>query len=415
MVFVEGWQEDMTAYWIYTCAFKPPSSPKWPMLLSTGYSWKANVMANDQSTTCNVNAAFPHIFNLDFWAMANPHPIVGGAGPSLLNTQVDVNATYTFYLEANYSIATVDQWNTAIVDLMAWYDFGLLGNPSIPANGWTGNPIDEDGRTSQFYLTYDASTSIPSMYYPLGAPGEFTIDSSYQWADLVTDHHYVLINVTFGQQTYAAAGDGIWDFPTGPLSDKLFSLNDAESWDFNFTVYDSLNTGARNDSYEEFGVNRAVQITASGNPTRNAPPGSGPDWMFPSSQVTYASNTPYWVNVSLVDDLYLGGAGPGPMIPVNPNIAVMNADPNASPLNSDISVLTILGGPGVINDECVWGTAGVPDPMPTPLNGTYSIGPESNFNQPLGFTQVDWQAAVPIGIPEGLYWTVITFRIEDIP
>jgi hypothetical protein len=105
------------------------------------------------------------------------------------------------------------------------------------------------------------------------------------------------------------------------------------------------------------------------------------------------------------------------MIPVNPNIAARNADVNATTTYSDIpqtgAPVTFLG-PGTTNDLCVWGTDAPLVPIPEPMNGTTACGPWSSNYNGATTTRVDWWAAVPIGIPEGLYWTVITMRIETI-
>ena len=401
---------------LYGVACKAATSPRSAVVVGVAGAIAAFPQASDISTQVRINAAFPHTFNIDFWAQANPAAPLG-AGPSLLNTQVDPDAVYTFFVEANYTVGGVDQWVAApvAIDLDAWWDQGgAPGSTPVDAT-WSDLP---DTRTRQFSITWtSAGGAVLNQPSPGPLNDEFTVVSSWEDPGIYPNQaHRVYINVSFGRQTYAADGNGfvnlgatggrIWDFNSG--------LNDPNSWDFNFGVYDSVQTGARNDTWEEFGVNEAVSISVTGNPTRNAPPGATWGAMTPSSDITYSSNLPYWVNVSLVDVLYLNGIGPGPNIPVN-NIRIQNVNPQANAGNSGISAMTPFVAPGLANELGVWGVAGPGGEQPTPLNGTYAFGDYgSDFNSPGAYTTiVNWEAQVPV-VQEGLYWTTITMRIVSI-
>ena len=181
---------------------------------------------NAGSVAQNSVLADPHIFEIDFWDAGNPAPPLGG-GPSLLNSKVDVDNVYTFYIEANYTMGVVDGWSLTEIELSAWYDGGIVGAGSSPGDpSWTA----EDYRTRQFNIIYNASTLTAMMNYPVGVPNEFEIDS--WWEDPNTygpsnNYHRLYINVSFGDQTYSADGDGIWDWPTGgDIWDKSSALND---------------------------------------------------------------------------------------------------------------------------------------------------------------------------------------------
>jgi hypothetical protein len=390
-------------------AFKPESNLNQAIIVGAS-AFKLSANAVDQSTTVLVNTAYPHIFNIDMWGQSDP------TRTSRLNDQVDVNTTYTFFVEANYTIGGFETWTDVELNLTAWYDGGLMGTLSNPPDAaWSAG----DARTRQFRLYYNANNDTAWMNYPLGPPNEFSIFS--WWADPNTYggpgelRHHVYINVTFREQTISANGNNFLNGPAfgGRIWSKNDALNDPSSWDFQVGVYDVNNIGAVNYSWEEFAVNEAVSISVTGNPTLNAPPGTVSTLMNFPSIITYSSNARYWVNVSLVDDLYFGGSPPGPSIGAT-NISVLNFAPEAgTPGASDIAVITTFIGPGFLNDLCVWGNRIPGVPLLEPLNGTQTSGPwRTDYHTPGVTTQVNWYAAVPAGIPEGLYWTVITMRIE---
>jgi hypothetical protein len=396
---------------LYGIDFKPGKSSLQTAIIAGASGFQFHSTAVDQSTMVFIGAEAPNTLAIDLWEQSDP------AQTSRLNDQVDVDAAYTFFVEANYTIGGADSWNFVEMNLTAWYDGGALGIGSGPPDAtWTA----EDARTRQFRLTYNVNNDTAWMSYPAGAPFEFSILN--WWLDPLVYggpgefRHRMYINVTFENQTFSGNGNGFLNGPAfgGDIWTMNTALNDPSSWDFRVGVYDVTNTGAVNYSYEEFGINEMVSISVSGNPTRNAPPGSPIALMANPSIITYSCNLPYWVNVSLVDDLYLGGSPPGPMVGAT-NISVINVAPDAGlPVASDIAALTPFAGPGLINDLCIWGSSMPPGiPVNEPLNGTQTSGPwRTNYFTPGITTQVNWWAAVPAGIQEGMYWTVITIRIE---
>jgi hypothetical protein len=392
----------------HCCAFKPPSSPKWLFIPYNGGGWRANILENDQSSEIILNAGFPHIFNVDMWLRSDMFRT------SVLNTQVDPDTTYTFYIQGNYSYDSVDHWNDVGLRLTSWYDDGWPGSMSNPGDPtWSA----EDYRTQQFNITHLANAGSTSMNYPAGFPGEFAIHSTY--ADPSTygpdgSWHRLYINVTFGAQTRMANSA----FPNGPPSsanywDKNFALNDPWSWDLDFTLYDVFSPGARNITYEEYGIKEAVSVSVTGNPNGAAPPGTANYPLSNPSNVTYSSNVDYWVNIS-IPHLYKDGDIMSPYwIPAG-NVMVQNTHPSATVTNSDMSGLTSIPGPNL--DICVWGTS-APSPMTPVFNGTQSAGPSSDFiyfwyGVP-DYTNVFWWVTIPPGQAEGLYRATITFRIES--
>jgi len=394
---------------LYCVDYKPPSSPGWGMVLSGNGGMRININAFDIGTQIRVNSAFPHIFDINFWDQSSGFP-----GPSLLNQEVDVGSTYTFYLEGNYSVGGVDEWwSAAELELTAWYDEGHVFGASVP-DGSFGTP---DNRTRQFRVIFNPGANTSNLVYPMGFPGEFAIHSTFAHPNVFGgpgDYwHRVYINITFGLQTYAADGNTFVNVGAGDITDITQALDDPFSWDFNYSVYDSSFPSAREEAYEEFGIKQAVSIVAAGNPTGNAPPGSNNVPLTPDSTITYSSNAQYWVNVS-IPDLLLNGVGPQ-NIPAG-NVEIMNSN-SWSATDGDISAWSAM--PGVGNYLCVWGHVAGPTPLTPVLNGTQSAGPVvSDYTWFTGATYPDtttlnWRVSVP-AIPEGVYWATITFTVESI-
>jgi len=156
----------------------------------------------------------------------------------------------------------------------------------------------------------------------------------------------------------------------------------------------------------------------TGNPSGNAPPGSTNVSLSDPSQITYSSNTNYWVNVS-IPDLLVNGAGPG-FVPatdvtvINSNNLVSNAYSELNPAGWPMG--RAFQAPNAV--FCVWGNRSqVTQYMPVPTNGTTSFGPwGSDYNlygNPGGTTRLDWWVTVPAGTPEGIYWATITVTIDS--
>jgi|GEM_PF-1372587 len=391
------------------CAFKPPSSPKWLFIPYNAGGWRINILENDQSTGISLDAGFPHIFNVDMWRQGDQFQT------SVLNTQVDPDTVYTFYVQGNYTQNRVDHWNDVGLMLSSWYDNGATGTPSNPLDPtWT----TEDHRTRQFNLTYDVSSGNSNMVYPQGFPGEFTIHSTYEDPGLYgpdNSWHRLYINVSFGPQTYQADSA----FPNGPPSganywDKNFALNDAWSWDLNFTLYDTTSPGARNITYEEYGIKEALSISVLGNPNGAAPPGTANYLLSDPSNITYSSNTNYWINIS-IPNLYKDGDIMSPYWIPATNLMLQNTHPSATGSNSDIPMPAGVPGAGV--DICAWGISGPVVPMSPVMNGTVSAGPSSDFIEfwygVPDFTTIYWWVTIPPGQAEGLYQATITITVES--
>jgi len=348
----------------------------------------------------------PQIFGIDMWNQVDP------GMTSLLNTEVDVDNTYTFFIEGNYTAGGADLWwSDAEVELTAWFDNGIVGaGSSVPDPSFS---VD-DRRTQQFRFTFNPYLNITNVIYPTGAPFEFTFHSAY--ADPTTfagDRHRLYINVTFEDQTFVADGDYFASGPAIDILDINLALNDPNSWDFNYSIYDVGTPSIREEAYEEFGINPDVSIAAFGNPSGSVPPGAAYAILSAGSTIVYSANTQYWVNVS-VPDLLLNGVGPQSI--TASNIEVLNAN-EGNTSESDIGSWTSFPGAG--NELCVWGHASPPVPLSPTLNGTQSAGlGVSDFTWITygvypDVTTLWWRVSVP-PVPEGVYWATVTFTIESL-
>ncbi len=392
----------------YTGAMKPPSSPKWLFIpFAAGGNLRVNVEEKDQSSELVVAATFPHIFTLDMWKQSDPSRL------SVLNTQVEADTTFTFFIECNYTTEGVDQWDTALgMYFQGWFDMGNTGVGSVPGdNTWTMDMY----RTRQFNISYSPVLGTATMNYPASVGGvqEFAIHSV--WEDPVNygadlSHYRLYINVTFRQQTEMAPGDGLWN--PGNSWDQN-SLNDPWTWDFKALLYDTGLPEASNSSYAEFGVQRYAALSVSGNPTGSIPPGSSAILATPS-RITYSSNTPYQLNVS-IPNLYKDGNVASPYWIPAAWVSVMNDQGDDTNANSDIWDWRPFVGP---NDAwCIWGLeSGTYLSMPG--HGTVTAGPfDTDYSMaPLPFqpTPVMWQVGVPAGTPEGVYRGTITITLWSL-
>lgn len=367
-----------------------------------------DVMDTDIDTTLTVNAAFPHMWAVEMWEQSDV------VETSTLDTQVDVDNTYTFYTIVNYTIGGVDQLfdgaNNTLVNLTAWYDDGaeLIAPPAE----------DDVHRTRMFTASLYENTALTAagataaIYYPTGSPGtdEVTLANFSCIGPIGADFRYeVWINVTLGKQMRAAAGVGT---PTGDNTTTLGTFNDADSWNFQMQIHDIQYPEAKNTTYGEFGLYRFTNITVANNPSANALPGTVSTALLPGSQVTYSSNTPYYVNVS-IPDLLSGGNS---IVATEVNISLAGAYPagfNYNPYTEINASWGTFGRPmaGAGLERGVWGNW-TATPMLSALdNGTISHGPwGSDFNA-FGNTQVNWWVNVPAATPEGIYTATITFKI----
>lgn len=385
------------------CGFKPPSSPKWLMIPIPNGGVKINIQEKDESGEITLNADQPHIFTVDMWKQSD------FTQTSVLNQQVDADTTYTFFIEGNYTIGGIDNWKDLQIDLTAWYDEGKMGTNSKPEPSWS----TVYNRTRQFNLTYDVNSGTSGMIYPVspGSPPEFDILSI--WEDPVhygadNSHYHLYINVTFGAQTYVAPST----FGTGPATrtwDANFAFNDVNSWDFNVTAFNIGSPTARNVSFEEFGIKEHAAISVSGSPGGSAPPGTVNFALTNPSQISYSTNSDYFVNVS-IPHLYKDGILGPDYIPAT-DVQVRNTHSRAISTNSDISAQTAFAGPNM--DLCVWGKQIGVTIFPA-YNGTESAGPSySDYTEWPAFevTEVYWWVSVPVGLPEGVYRGTITVTL----
>ncbi|MCK4758151.1 MAG: hypothetical protein KAS67_06855, partial [Thermoplasmata archaeon] len=361
--------------------------------------------AVDTDTTITVNAAFPHNFGIDLWKTSDAGRL------SKLNNQLLLETTYTFRCEVNYTISGVDQFyadfeDDVRVDLSAWYDEGAT--PS------TAPVADDQHRTKMFNATWSeggapgADTAV--MTYPILSPGtnEFLMDSWWLEAG-PGDHYYIYMNITIGPQSWAADGTG---FANGAASDINFAnqaLEDPNSWDFEMRVYDVNFAGATNSTYEEFGTFMFTNVTVSGNPAGNAPPGSTAQ-LGPNSQITCAANIDYYLNVSIPNLPRLGGG-----LPIDATYVSINT---TSAYATDVNSMIVGDGvpfPGANQNLSIWGNTSQAAPgdwvVPAPLNSTTAHGPQGEDYQNIGATEIEWWIDVPGGTAEGIYQATITFKI----
>lgn len=401
---LEGFVGGVGSGTYYTCAMKPPASPKWLFIPIGGGSIRANIMEKDESHDITISSEFPHIFTTGMWKQSDP------ARLTTFNTQVEVDSTYTFFIECNYTRNGVDQWDSSLgIYFQGWWDGGLVGTNSLPWDmTWTSGTL----RTRQFNISYNPALGIADLNYPDTTLGveEFAIHS--YWEDPVTSgsdnsHHSLYINVTFEKQTTMAPGDGVWN--SGNSWD-VTTLNDPSTWDFKTLLYDTGVAGPYNASYAEFAAQRYAAISVLGNPTGSIPPGSS-DVLVTPNLITYSSNAQYQLNVS-IPNLYKNGDTGSPFFILATWVSVLNDQPDADGSNSDTWDWTTFTAPN--DDLCIWGLESGTYIGPSG-HGTVSAGPDySDFTVAPGVfqpTPLRWQVSVPAGTPEGTYRATITITL----
>ncbi len=396
----------------YCVDYKPPSSPGWGMVLSSGGASKIKITEFDISTRLTANAVFPKLY----WIGFND-----SAGVSRLDQQVPVDSWYNFTCGFNYS----EGWAGCEVEVWAWYDWGAVGAGSdYPAE-------TDDNRDLAFRLLYDMATSVYTLESPGPSPGtmEVAIDDTWDtdvigWVHPtnpgIEDIHELTIPIYLGPQIRYANGNsfGSADDPdANGETDKNLGLQDTWSWDFEVEVRDILNPTAFANRSAEFGIDETVSISVTGNPSGNTPPGTTNNSLTIPSLITYSANTDYWVNVS-IPHLLENGVGPAQIDCTWVTVANVN-----SIVNDQFSDLNWPGGRAIVGPNvewCVWGNSSIlaPTNMPAPQNGTISFGEfGSDFNQYDGnvfaTTQLDWWISVPAGTAEGVYWAVITITVDS--
>ncbi len=385
-----------------------PVAPRNAHVLLVGASaFKIIPTTFDQSSQVTVEISKPHIFDIDFYRSSDP-------ATSLVNKQVNVDATYTFRTEVNYSSGGADQLfdgvNNTAIDFIAWYDENGAMETTPPS-------MDEQNRTRLLNVTWFEGDGggIPEnviITYPTSSPGvnEFQL-IGFSSGPATGDHWWIEVEIYFGQQIRAADGGGFVNGNSSNEDDMLQSFNDANSWNFMINIYDINSTMTSNISYEEFGISRYTNITVSGSPSVNAPPGKSDQLLGGGSQITYSTNTYYFVNVSIPD---LNRVDGGPNISAsNVNVSIVSSLANNT--NSQINSSWGPAGrafPGANMPLGVWGNASQASmDISAPENGTTAHGPwGSDFNG-YGATTVQWYINVPAAIPEGTYRATITFTI----
>ncbi len=385
-------------------SIKGYNSPSSGLSVGVGGALGSYVSAVNSDTKLKVNTDVPHGYSVGMWDMTDV------TRASTLDKQVDISETYTFRGEFNYSIGANDQFfdgaDNVRVELNGWYDDGDT-NP----RGATA-----ENRTKMFTalwsegLGLSAGTGSAAMTYPAAGPGEFTVDSWWSNVSVANEKYYVWMNITFDKQTCAAVGsDPFFATPVaGDEWDAGTMLDDPNSWNFRFEVYDAGFPTATNYTYGEFGVFTYTDVQASGDPSANAPPGTSGVALFPYSNITCSANTPYYVNVSITD--LVDGLNYIPAV----NVSLQHVNITGQANNSNTEILNPSTIPGVDTEIGIWGNWSATNVLPAPGNGTTAIGPYgSDFNQipTEQDTQVAWFIDVPAGTQEGQYEATITVTI----
>jgi len=391
-----GYQDPAIA--LYACGgIKPPGSPKFVFVPAAGGGIIADIQAFDQSTRLTANAVFPKLY----WIGFNDTAL-----NSRMDQQVTVDSDYLFTLQANYS----EGWTNCQVEVWAWHDLGLTG---AGGSAYPPAPGDAD-RNLAFRITFFANNGTAWIWFPnpllevtTGIPTD--IDWLAHPTDAAQDHHRVQIPVWFGNQIRSADGNGFLSGDVAYDDDLTLALQDTNSWDFNITVRDRFNPTAVNTSYGEFGIQQAVSVFVTGNPSGNAPPGTLNNLMTTNSNIVYSSNAEYWVNVS-IPDLLRNGVGPNNIAATE--VSVQNIHIDAAGFSDIAGPLTPIVGANT--PMYVWGAAGDVGINPA-NNGLVSAGPVmTDYTNPLvAYTELTWWVSVPGATPEGIYWAVITVSIEN--
>ena len=387
-------------------ALKGPSSPSSGIIATASGGISFYPDAWNQDTTITANAIFPKLYWIGFNETDETNR---------LDQPVAVNDWYDFTLVANYS----QGWANCEIEVKAWYDWGQAGDTSLyPAE-------TVDNRNLAFTLLHVVGGAT-TIQYPLAATEINTaLATDTVWwphpTDATQDHHHLEIPIYLGAQIRNASADNFLSGDTDFDADPNNALLDQWSWDFNITVRDRFNPTAKSTSHGEFGVQKAVSVLATGNPTGNAPPGSVGTPLLNPSLITYSANADYWVNVS-VPHLYENGNDLSPnWIPAS-SVNVSNVNVLSDSTYSDIDGNTCPEGRPMLGEDadwCVWGNSTTTTWTPAPCNGTTAFGEfGSDYNavglgNAPGTTELNWWIAIPATTPEGVYWGAITITIDS--
>ncbi len=394
---------------LYGAEYQPITEGDTEVMLVGASAFKIIPKFFDQTTQVSVETDRPSLFDIQFYKTSD------GTKASRLNTQINVEDTYTFYTEVNYSSGGSDMLfdgiNNTAMDIIAWYDDGGVNEFTIPAE-------DAEHRNRMFNVTWyegdgGGSPQNAIMKYPIASPGtnEFQV-MGFNSGPAGGDHWWIEIEVYIGSQANAADGIGFGNGVSGNESDAIQSFNDADSWNFMINMHDIGSPTASDIRYEEFGLFRFTNITVSGNPGGSAPPGTTDHALSGGSLITYSTNVDHFVNVSIPDMLRDGGGGS--ILATNVNVSTSSVLANNS--NSQIDSSWGPAGrsfSGANMPLGVWGNASQVDKdIDAPKNGTTAHGPwGSDFNGH-GATVVLWYVSVPAATIEGVYRAKVTFTIE---
>ena len=193
------------------------------------------------------------------------------------------------------------------------------------------------------------------------------------------------------------------------VNKMISNFTDRSKQKFVMMIEDSNLNDSSNSSYEEFGIFQFTNITASGNPSGNAPPGSSTQ-LGPNSQITVSANRDYYVNVSVPDLERIGGGSPI----LASYLAVNTTSAFANNTNSMIYGAAV-NFPAANVNLSIWGNRSQALPanwvVPAPLNSTTAHGPQGGDFQGFGATEIEWWIDVPGATAEGVYQATITFKI----
>ncbi|MCD6461884.1 MAG: hypothetical protein J7L61_03985 [Thermoplasmata archaeon] len=275
---------------LYGVDYKPPHSPGFFFLVGFGGTV---VKLSSTLVTSQITASvyMPHVNSLDF---LSGHTIGTESGDvSKLNAQVDVdvgNGATTYWVKINVTdrdgVGTLSN-----ITLSLWYDNGHTAAASVPPTGVMNN--------TRVRLFYNFTTDAWSI---LGDSGlnEFQI-SSWDTVILNSTTEILYVEIVPGPQVRAASGPFTESGGTAASdqSDMSAALNDPYTWDMKALLNDTA--GNQDTGYDEFGFFKFTSISQSGLPgdqSGQGPPGV-PLVLSPTGNVTFISNCPYRLNVSV--------------------------------------------------------------------------------------------------------------------
>ncbi|MCK4717988.1 MAG: hypothetical protein KAT70_04895, partial [Thermoplasmata archaeon] len=324
-----------------------------------------------------------------------------GTGTDQLNSQLDVNDQYYFLLRTNYSIGWSDNVR---VDIRAWYDDGS------ELTLYDDGVADRSKANLQFRMAYTSgspgSDGTWAMSYP--TTGEVKILSFNESRANIgglgaeEDHRWLQVNFSLGPQIRNASSGGAWTV-SSDNSDPAQSFNDPYSWNIDVNMSDIAYPDANSHWYDEFGTYKYLTISVTGDPSGSGAPGANTVSIQPGTNLTYSSNSKYYVNISVTD---LWDATATHMIGAD-NISAWNQN-STNQYNSTINTITHF--------------TGADEPHRLWYNQTDTFLPPTNAgNTTTGDTDlvdsttwIAWYIDIPPSIPEGTYTGTIKYTIYGL-